>query len=103
VGYNSVFDTDAIYYIHFHTGQPYTYNSAKEMDEWPRRGTGHGGSPEAAGAHARFQRFIVEQAYCADVRAVHHRGGLDQAELRGVERRDHARVRRHLEGVTPAG
>ncbi len=62
-GYNSVFDTDAIYYIHFHTGQPYTYNSAKEMDEWLDEARATVDPRKRQELYARFQRFIVEQAY----------------------------------------
>jgi peptide/nickel transport system substrate-binding protein len=62
-GYNSVFDTDAIYYIHFHTGQPYTYNSAKEMDDWLDEARGTVDTKKRQDLYARFQRFIVEQAY----------------------------------------
>ncbi|OGL05600.1 MAG: hypothetical protein A3H48_04720 [Candidatus Rokubacteria bacterium RIFCSPLOWO2_02_FULL_71_18] len=62
-GYNSVFDTDAIYYIHFHTGQPYTYNSAKEMDDWLDEARATVDAKKRQDLYARFQRFIVEQAY----------------------------------------
>ena len=62
-GYNSVFDTDAIYYIHFHTGEPYTYNSAKEMDQWLDEARATVDPKKRQEIYARFQRFIVEQAY----------------------------------------
>jgi ABC-type transport system substrate-binding protein len=62
VGYNSVF-VPAIYYIHFHTGQPYTYNSAKEMDDWLDEARGTVDARKRQELYARFQRFIVEQAY----------------------------------------
>ncbi|MBI4588435.1 MAG: ABC transporter substrate-binding protein [Candidatus Rokubacteria bacterium] len=62
-GYNSVFDSDFIYYIHFHTGQPYTYNSAKEMDQWLEEARATVDPRKRQELYSRFQRFIVDQAY----------------------------------------
>jgi peptide/nickel transport system substrate-binding protein len=62
-GYNSVFDADAIYYTHFHTGQPYTYNSSKEMDGWLDEARATVDPKKRQELYARLQRFIVDQAY----------------------------------------
>ena len=62
-GYNSVFDTDAIYYIHFHTGQPYAYNTSREMDQWLDDGRATVDPRQRQELYSRFQRFIVDQAY----------------------------------------
>ncbi|HET7875487.1 MAG TPA: ABC transporter substrate-binding protein [Methylomirabilota bacterium] len=62
-GYNSVFDSDAIYYIHFHTGEPYAYNTAKEMDQWLEEARGTLDQKKRRELYSRFQRFIVDQAY----------------------------------------
>ena len=62
-GYNSVFDSDFIYYIHFHTGQPYAYNTAKEMDQWLDEARSTVDPKKRQELYSRFQRFIVGQAY----------------------------------------
>jgi len=62
-GYNSVFDSDFIYYIHFRAGQPYTYNSAKEMDQWLEEARATVDPKKRQELYSRFQRFIVDQAY----------------------------------------
>ncbi len=62
-GYNSVFDSDFIYYIHFHTGQPYTYNTSKEMDQWLDEARSVVDPKKRQEFYSRFQRFIVDQAY----------------------------------------
>ena len=62
-GYNSVFDSDFIYYIHFHTGQPYAYNTAKEMDQWLDEARSTVDPKKRQELYSRFQRFIVDQAY----------------------------------------
>ena len=62
-GYNSVFDSDFIYYIHFCAGQPYTYNSAKEMDQWLEEARATVDPKKRQELYSRFQRFIVDQAY----------------------------------------
>src|SRR3990167_4177448 len=62
-GYNSVFDTDAIYYIHFHSGEPYAYNTSKEMDQWLEAGRSTVDPKQRQELYSRFQRFIVDQAY----------------------------------------
>lgn len=62
-GYSSVFDTDAIYYIHFHTGEPYAYNTAKEMDQWLEEARTTVDPKKRQELYSRFQRFIVDQAY----------------------------------------
>ncbi len=62
-GYNSVFDSDFIYYIHFHAGQPYAYNTAKEMDQWLDEARSTVDPKKRQEFYSRFQRFIVDQAY----------------------------------------
>jgi len=62
-GYNSVFDSDFIYYIHFHAGQPYTYNTAKEMDQWLDEARSTVDPKKRQELYSRFQRFIVDRAY----------------------------------------
>src|SRR3990170_3508359 len=62
-GYNSVFDSDFIYYIHFHTGQPYAYNTAKEIDQWLEEARATVDPKKRQELYSRFQRFIVDQAY----------------------------------------
>ena len=62
-GYNSVFDSDALYYVHFHAGEPYTYNTAKEMDQWLEEARATVDPKKRQELYSRFQRFIVEQAY----------------------------------------
>ncbi len=62
-GYNSVFDSDAIYYTHFHSGQPYTYNTAKEMDQWLDEARATVDPRKRQDLYGRLQRFIVDQAY----------------------------------------
>ncbi len=68
-GYNSVFDSDAIYYIHFHTGEPYAYNAAKEMDQWLEEARSVVDPKKRQELYSRFQRFIVDQAYWAPMYA----------------------------------
>lgn len=62
-GYNSVFDTDAIFYIHFHTGEPYTYNTAKEMDAWLDDARATVDPKRRQELYSKFQQFIVDRAY----------------------------------------
>jgi peptide/nickel transport system substrate-binding protein len=62
-GYNSVFDSDFIYYIHFKTGQPYTYNTSKEMDQWLDEARSVVDPKKRQELYSRFQHFIVDQAY----------------------------------------
>ncbi len=62
-GYNSVFDSDAIFYTHFHTGEPYAYNTAKEMDTWLEEARSTVDAKKRREIYSRFQRFIVDQAY----------------------------------------
>jgi len=62
-GYNSVFDSDAIYYIHFHTGQPYAYNTSKEMDAWLDEARETVDPKKRQELYGRLQRRIVDQAY----------------------------------------
>ena len=62
-GYNSVFDSDAVYYIHFHAGEPYTYNTAKEMDQWLEEARATVDAKKRQELYSRFERFIVDQAY----------------------------------------
>ncbi len=68
-GYNSVFDSDFIYYIHFHTGEPYAYNTAKEMDQWLEEARAVVDPKKRQELYSRFQRFIVDQAYWAPMYA----------------------------------
>ncbi|MBI4562585.1 MAG: hypothetical protein HY724_11135, partial [Candidatus Rokubacteria bacterium] len=70
-GYNSVFDTDAIYYIHFHTGQPYTYNTSKGMDEWLDEARATVDPKKRLELYSTLQRFIVHQAYWVPMYAQH--------------------------------
>lgn len=62
-GYNSVFDSDAIYYIHFHSGEPYAYNTSKEMDQWLEEARATVDPKKRQELYSRFQRFIVDRAY----------------------------------------
>jgi peptide/nickel transport system substrate-binding protein len=62
-GYNSVFDSDFIYHIHFHTGQPYAYNTAKEMDQWLDEARSVVDPKKRQELYSRFQRFMVDQAF----------------------------------------
>ncbi|MDP2627480.1 MAG: ABC transporter substrate-binding protein [Candidatus Rokubacteria bacterium] len=62
-GYNSVFDSDALYYIHFHKGEPYTYNSSPEMDQWLEDARATVDPRKRQELYSRLQRFIVDQAY----------------------------------------
>ncbi len=62
-GYNSVFDSDAIFYTHFHTGEPYAYNTSKEMDTWLDEARSTVDAKKRRELYSRFQRFIVDQAY----------------------------------------
>jgi peptide/nickel transport system substrate-binding protein len=62
-GYNSVFDSDAIYYVHFHSGQPYAYNTSKEMDEWLDEARSTVDPKKRLEIYSRFQRYIVDRAY----------------------------------------
>ncbi len=62
-GYNSVFDSDAIYYIHFHAGEPYAYNTSQEMDQWLEEARATVDSKKRQELYSRFERFIVDQAY----------------------------------------
>jgi len=62
-GYNSVFDSDALYYIHFHTGEPYTYNSTKELDQWLDEARSTVDPKKRREVYSRLERFIVDQAY----------------------------------------
>ncbi len=62
-GYSSVFDTDAIYYIHFHSGEPYTYNSAKEMDTWLDDARSTVDAKKRLELYSKFQHFIVDRAF----------------------------------------
>ncbi|MGH7262880.1 MAG: ABC transporter substrate-binding protein, partial [Candidatus Rokuibacteriota bacterium] len=68
-GYNSVFDSDFIYYIHFHAGEPYAYNTAKEMDQWLEEARATVDPKKRQELYSRFQRFIVAQAYWAPMYA----------------------------------
>jgi peptide/nickel transport system substrate-binding protein len=62
-GYNSVFDSDALYYVHFHKGEPYAYNSSPEMDQWLEEARATVDPKKRRELYSRLQRFIVEQAY----------------------------------------
>jgi peptide/nickel transport system substrate-binding protein len=62
-GYNSVFDSDAIFYVHFHAGQPYTYNSSKEMDEWLDEARATVDPKKRQELYSRLQRFVADRAY----------------------------------------
>jgi peptide/nickel transport system substrate-binding protein len=62
-GYNSVFDTDAIYYIHFKSKEPYAYNTAKEMDQWLEDARSTVDAKKRQELYSKFQHFIVDQAY----------------------------------------
>ncbi len=62
-GYSSVFDTDAIYYIHFHAGEPYAYNTAKEMDTWLDEARSTVDPKKRQELYSKFQQFIVDRAY----------------------------------------
>ncbi len=62
-GYNSVFDSDAIYYIHFVKGQPYAYNTSPEMDALLEEGRATVDPKKRREIYAKFQRLIVDQAY----------------------------------------
>ena len=62
-GYNSVFDTDAIYYIHFVKGQPYAYNTSPEMDELLEAGRSTVDLRKRQDIYSKFQRLLVDQAY----------------------------------------
>jgi peptide/nickel transport system substrate-binding protein len=62
-GYNSVFDADAIFYIHFHTGEPYTYNSSKEMDAWLDEARATVDAKKRLELYGRLQHRIVGEAY----------------------------------------
>jgi peptide/nickel transport system substrate-binding protein len=62
-GYNSVFDTDAIYYIHFHTKEPYAYNTSPEMDAWLEEARATVDARKRQELYSKLQRHIVEQAY----------------------------------------
>jgi peptide/nickel transport system substrate-binding protein len=68
-GYNSVFDADAIYYIHFHTGEPNAYNTSKEMDAWLDEARSAVDAKKRRELYSRLQRFIVDQAYWAPMYA----------------------------------
>jgi peptide/nickel transport system substrate-binding protein len=62
-GYNSVFDSDAIFYTHFHTKEPYAYNTAKEMDTWLDEARSTVDPKKRRELYSRLQKFIVDQAY----------------------------------------
>jgi len=62
-GNNSVFDSDALYYIHFHKGEPYAYNTSPEMDQWLDEARATIDPKKRQELYSRFQRFIVDQAY----------------------------------------
>ncbi|HEU5323738.1 MAG TPA: ABC transporter substrate-binding protein, partial [Methylomirabilota bacterium] len=68
-GYNSVFDSDAIYYTHFHTGEPYAYNTARELDAWLDDARATVDARRRQELYSRLQRFIVDQAYWAPMYA----------------------------------
>src|SRR3990172_3852031 len=55
--------TYAIYYIHFHAGEPYAYNTSREMDQWLEAGRSTVDPRQRQDVYSRFQRFIVDQAY----------------------------------------
>jgi peptide/nickel transport system substrate-binding protein len=62
-GYNSVFDADAIFSIHFHTGEPYTYNSSKEMDAWLDEARATVDAKKRLELYGKLQHRIVGEAY----------------------------------------
>jgi peptide/nickel transport system substrate-binding protein len=62
-GYNSVFDSDALFYVHFHAGQPYAYNTSREMDQWLDEARATVDPKKRQELYSRLQRFIVDQAF----------------------------------------
>lgn len=62
-GYNSVFDSDALFYVHFHTKQPYAYNTAAGMDEWLDEARATVDPKKRQELYSRLQRFVVDRAY----------------------------------------
>lgn len=62
-GYGSVFDSDAIYYTHFHTKEPYAYNTFKEMDQWLEEGRSTVDAKKRQALYSQLQKNIVDQAY----------------------------------------
>jgi peptide/nickel transport system substrate-binding protein len=62
-GYNSVFDSDAIYYTHFHKGEPYTYNSTPEMDRLLDDARATVDANKRKELYSKFQHYIVDHAY----------------------------------------
>ena len=62
-GYNSVFDADAIYYIHFHSGEPYTYNSSKDLDAWLDDARSTVDGKKRLDLYSKVQHRIVAEAY----------------------------------------
>ena len=62
-GYNSVFDSDALYYIHFHKGEPYTYNSTPEMDRLLDDARATVDPAKRKEIYSKFQHYVVDHAY----------------------------------------
>jgi peptide/nickel transport system substrate-binding protein len=62
-GYGSVFDADAIFYTHFHTKEPYAYNTSREMDAWLDEARATVDPKKRRELYSRFQKHIAEQAY----------------------------------------
>jgi peptide/nickel transport system substrate-binding protein len=62
-GYNSVFDTDAIYYIHFKKGEPYAYNTSPDMDAMLDEARATVDPKKRQQLYSKLQQLIVEQAY----------------------------------------
>jgi peptide/nickel transport system substrate-binding protein len=62
-GYSSIFDSDAIYYIHFHSKEPYAYNTSPEMDQMLDEARSLIEPRRRAELYARFQRLLVDRAY----------------------------------------
>jgi peptide/nickel transport system substrate-binding protein len=62
-GYNSVFDTDAIYYIHFKKGEPYAYNTSPDLDAMLDEARATVDPKKRQQLYSRLQQLIVDQAY----------------------------------------
>ncbi len=62
-GYNSVFDADAIFHIHFHTGEPYAYNTSKDLDAWLDEARSTVDAKKRLELYAKVQHRIVDEAY----------------------------------------
>jgi peptide/nickel transport system substrate-binding protein len=62
-GNNSVFDSDALFYIHFHSGEVYAYNTAKELDQWLEEARSTVDAQKRKDLYSKIQHFVVDRAY----------------------------------------